>query len=250
MKKPLAVAVLALSTVHACGGGGGNSPTAPQRSQPQPGISFSSSAPAPGATITVTGCSGVCTSDLVSRFTVTPVTTISAQLFVEYYNAGQLRCGFHFVPAQTLPAGQATTLVSDFLTLGTVGGSPFCPYPATTSRVHASVLTNGVNGPRVLESDFPISYTFVAPAAPVPAPTPAATPRPPNNNPAPTPAPTAAPNNPSGYPLCVGNPNNASCGRVTGGCNNGDWTCSQNRQGSCSQNGGLKCVVCPGPLCQ
>lgn len=55
--------------------------------------------------------------------------------------------------------------------------------------------------------------------------------------------------NPSGFPACSGSRPNASCGLATGQCNNGDFTCSQNRQGTCSSNGGIRCVYCPGPLC-
>lgn len=99
-----------------------------------------------------------------------------------------------------------------------------------------------------------ITCSPVAPPGPPPDPT--ATPTPgttptPLPTPTPTPRPTASPTppNPSGYPACTGVPSNASCGKPTGRCNNGQYTCAQNRQGTCSPNGGLQCVVCPGPLC-
>jgi len=36
---------------------------------------------------------------------------------------------------------------------------------------------------------------------------------------------------------------------ATARCNNGQWSMSQNRSGTCSQNSGVACWVCPGVLC-
>lgn len=47
---------------------------------------------------------------------------------------------------------------------------------------------------------------------------------------------------------CTG-PRSGSCGTVSAVCNNGDVSCSRNRSGTCSRNGGVRCWVCPGPLC-
>jgi hypothetical protein len=47
---------------------------------------------------------------------------------------------------------------------------------------------------------------------------------------------------------CVG-PRSGPCGVVSAVCNNGDVSCSRNRSGTCSRNGGVRCWVCPGPLC-
>lgn len=49
---------------------------------------------------------------------------------------------------------------------------------------------------------------------------------------------------------CSGVPGNAACGRPTARCQDGAWSCSQNRSGTCSSHGGVACWVCPGPLCQ
>lgn len=35
----------------------------------------------------------------------------------------------------------------------------------------------------------------------------------------------------------------------TAKCNDGTYSCSQNRSGTCSSHGGVSCWVCPGPLC-
>lgn len=48
---------------------------------------------------------------------------------------------------------------------------------------------------------------------------------------------------------CSGVPSRADCGTPTARCNNGQWSCSQNRSGTCSSNGGVSCWVCPGRLC-
>lgn len=52
-------------------------------------------------------------------------------------------------------------------------------------------------------------------------------------------------------PTCGGSsvPANVACGVPTAGCNDGTWSCSQNRSGTCSSHGGVRCWVCPGPLC-
>lgn len=48
---------------------------------------------------------------------------------------------------------------------------------------------------------------------------------------------------------CASPPGSADCGRPTARCNDGSWSCSQNRSGTCSSHGGVSCWVCPGPLC-
>jgi hypothetical protein len=35
----------------------------------------------------------------------------------------------------------------------------------------------------------------------------------------------------------------------TAKCNDGAYSCSQNRSGTCSSHNGVSCYVCPGPLC-
>ena len=52
-----------------------------------------------------------------------------------------------------------------------------------------------------------------------------------------------------GSSSCTGVPSRADCGVPTAQCRNGQWSCSQNRSGTCSSNGGVSCWVCPGALC-
>ncbi len=56
---------------------------------------------------------------------------------------------------------------------------------------------------------------------------------------------------PNPNPTCGGAsvPGSAPCGTPTAKCNDGTWSCSQNRSGTCSSHGGVACWVCPGPLC-
>lgn len=61
-----------------------------------------------------------------------------------------------------------------------------------------------------------------------------------------TPPPPPPTQNPSS---CTGVPSRVDCGIPTARCNNGDWSCSQSRSGTCSRNDGVACWVCPGPLC-
>lgn len=60
---------------------------------------------------------------------------------------------------------------------------------------------------------------------------------------------TTVPTPSGGIPACTGSRPQAPCGLATGQCNNGQFTCSQTRSGTCSSNGGLRCVYCPGPIC-
>jgi len=74
---------------------------------------------------------------------------------------------------------------------------------------------------------------------------------------APTPTPSPGPSPPPGPPspppgsmqCTVSSPISASCGTATAVCNDNTYSCSQNRSGTCSQHDGVKCWICPGPLC-
>ena len=54
---------------------------------------------------------------------------------------------------------------------------------------------------------------------------------------------------PNAQGVCSGSAPTASCGTATGTCNDGTYTCSQTRQGTCSTHNSLQCGYCPGPLC-
>jgi hypothetical protein len=71
----------------------------------------------------------------------------------------------------------------------------------------------------------------------------------------PNPAPNPNPPGGGGAGTCDGQPAPNSCQvgngppPATARCNDGLWSCSQNKSGTCSGHGGVACWVCPGPLC-
>ncbi len=76
----------------------------------------------------------------------------------------------------------------------------------------------------------------------------------PGPSPSPSPGPTPSPG-PNG-PMCAASsiPSNATCigngtPPVTAVCDDGAYSCSATRQGTCSTHGGVRCWVCPGALC-
>lgn len=82
--------------------------------------------------------------------------------------------------------------------------------------------------------------------APAPSPTPTPTP-----SPTPSPTPTPIPSPPPGSNICtVSSPISAACGTATAVCKDGTYSCSQNRNGTCSFHDGVSCWICPGVLCQ
>ncbi len=92
-----------------------------------------------------------------------------------------------------------------------------------------------------LSADTPVDLRMRTSApAPVP-PTPA-----PPTPPTPTPPPP-----PGDSMTCTGStPATAPCGKPTARCNDGTYSCSQNRSGTCSSHDGVSCWICPGNLCQ
>jgi len=88
-----------------------------------------------------------------------------------------------------------------------------------------------------LSADTPVDLRMRA-SAPAPVP--------------PPPAPVPPPTPPSGDGVtCTGStPSTAPCGRPTARCNDGTYSCSQNRSGTCSSHDGVACWICPGALCE
>jgi hypothetical protein len=124
----------------------------------------------------------------------------------------------------------------------------------SSNTVVASVSASGLVAAHASgETDIRATYQIVtgstritiAPLPPAPPPPPPSPPPPPPPSPPPGP-----PSPPSGSDKCsVSSPISASCGIATAVCNDNTYSCSQNRQGTCSSHGGVKCWICPGPLC-
>lgn len=87
-----------------------------------------------------------------------------------------------------------------------------------------------------ISADTTLNFTLRRNATPVP------------NPPGPTP-PGPSPDPVNGICNAAAYPSTASCGTPSAVCNNGQLSCSQNRSGTCSQNGGVRCWLCPGRLC-
>jgi hypothetical protein len=83
-----------------------------------------------------------------------------------------------------------------------------------------------------------VSIVLTSAPTPTPAPTP-----PPTPTPTPTPTPVPGPNGPT----CTASSVPAG---VTAVCDDGSFSSSQHRSGTCSSHQGVKCWICPGILCQ
>ena len=102
---------------------------------------------------------------------------------------------------------------------------------------------NAPTAPPPPPAPAPTTTTTTTTTTLAPAPPPTTQPPPPNPNPGPS----------TGTCSGVTPPNRCDVGSgpppPTARCNDGMWSCSQNRSGTCSTHGGVRCWVCPGPLC-
>jgi CarboxypepD_reg-like domain/Protein of unknown function (DUF3761)/Bacterial Ig-like domain (group 2) len=67
--------------------------------------------------------------------------------------------------------------------------------------------------------------------------------------PTPTPTPISPTCNGAAVPAIVDCLNTQGFQPPTARCNDGAYSCSQNRPGTCSTHSGVACYVCPGPIC-
>lgn len=230
MRKLIAVGLLGMSC-------GGEKPAAPIP-EPIDGVTISHAA---GSRFTVGTClspGGValCTRELTGSFAVTVNEDMpGATMYVEFMSAGRACAVAESSPASLLTNRTVTMSYSAVYVWNPP--SVQCPMPFTTSTAVATLRRQG--GAARNRINFDAAYTFSEAATP--------TPGPPNQT---TPSPTSAPPQSSdGFPVCAGGRPSAPCGLASGRCVNGEFTCSQNRSGTCSGNGGLQCVYCPGPIC-
>lgn len=249
------VSLLAMgSTFWSCGGGG-SSPTAPAPVPAEPPPISASASPGSGSNITWEYGPGMVTPALTPTISWTvrlraPSTTPDLWVAVRLLNAaGTISCFQSATRVGPVTAGNTYSTSGSSWSL--VGTSTFWTNPCGNSFSTGIVdvqLTSGApfsSSPLVIQGQqFQGTYNFNRTGytgGPQPTPTPSSPPRP---NPTPTPPPPSGP-----FPACAGSPPVVSCGTATGQCNNNDYTCSRNRSGTCSSNGGIKCVYCPGPIC-
>jgi len=261
-----AVVYLSLIATTACGGGGGggSSPTAPSNNTPPP----------PTLTaVAVSGCTSAesfqcrATASFSNQTTQevtgqsqwsssnSAIATVSASGVVSLVASGtfQVRAVYQgttgsrdLVSSVTppplnfaidglvkdssgRPIGSASVVATDSAgtrhTRTADGGGYFHMAPVRSGAVSFSFAAIGFNATTrsvTLTADMRLSDTVLTAVAPPP---------------------------PSSSMTCTNVPSSAPCGRPTAGCSDGTWSCSQNRQGTCSSHGGVRCWVCPGPLC-
>ena len=251
--RSLSLVVVGLVFLQSCGGGG-RTPTAPAQT------------PEPPIALTITPSSGSHNFEFGPGMvipTITPPITWTvrfrapASISQQWVRLRLLQpdgraCWHSALQAGAVVTGSMYNVTQrDFSLPDNTFRQSVCGNDFSTSIADVQ-LTNGAPFPFLSNPDiqqgmeFQNAYQFhrVGDLGGPPQPTPAPPP-----SPGPTPTPGPAPS-PVGFPACPGNPQNASCGVATGQCNDNSFTCSQNRQGTCSSHGGLKCVYCPGPICQ
>ena len=281
-KRSVVVVALA-AVVAACGGGGSPAPTAPSTGPAQPAATVSSVAvaglsgdtsPGQSAQLTATatlsnGTAQVVTAQAAWQSSNTSVATVASGGMVTTAGAGQaeIRATYQNVTGNlgvtvVRPAAPAATLSGTVREDGNgavIGGATVIVkdtrFSATTDgagRYSMSGVGNGNYVLRATKSGYQITERSVTvnsgavadismrkASSPSPSPTP---------NPTPAPPPTSGTCSPSSIPRnadCIGN----GSPPVTAVCNDGAFSCSQNRQGTCSSHGGVRCWVCPGALC-
>lgn len=158
-------------------------------------------------------------------------------------------CGITKEDTGSTPVSSATVAVKD-TTLSTTSSAvgAFCVTLPTSGRFTLRATKSGYDlGETTVTVTGNATADVVMHKQSSPAPTPA-----PGPGPTPGPTPTPGPNGPTCTAASI--PANASCINngtppVTAVCNDGVFSCSANRSGTCSTHGGVLCWVCPGTLC-
>lgn len=237
-------AILCLLALPSCGGG--STPAGPSNPAPTPTPAptivnnmDAAGDPSIGSTITVDECGGRCTSDVTIQILETHNQPVNpGEVYVQLFDTGGRQCASGFSAQVNVTAGRVTEFLTDRLDIQ-------CGLPFTTNRLHATLFgPNPGNLPvsqrsGLYDENFTGGWTFKAPGGSGG-----------NPQPKPTPKPTPKPPTPNGYPACPGTHSGPGCGSASGQCNDGTYTCSQHRSGTCSSHNGIKCVFCPGPICQ
>jgi hypothetical protein len=162
------------------------------------------------------------TRAVAATFAVTGIVT-------DAFNGGLLNA------ATVTGAGQSTTTDANgrYSIAGVSAGS------ITVTAARTGFVTGSRSSTLSGDAQVNVALERVASAAPTPSPSPAPTP-------SPTPTPTPAPS-PGGIPTCAAPP--AAPAGSTAVCNDGTFSQSQNRSGTCSSHSGVQCWICPGNLC-
>jgi hypothetical protein len=264
-----------------CGGGGGSStPTTPTPTISGVIVTGPASTAKPGdsAQFTATaslsnGTTQTVTNQATWQSSNTSVATVSSSGLVTMTSVGEvdIRATYQSVTgsAHVTVSTPAPPTPSAFSVCGSVkedtGSAPVAAATvavkdtslSTTSDSVGQYCVNGVGAGRITlrasksgydiaERDITVSGNMTAdiPMHRQSSPTPTPSPSPP--------APHPGPNGPACDASSI--PANATCINngtppVTAVCDDGVFSCSQTRSGTCSTHGGVKCWVCPGLLC-
>ncbi len=233
----IGVACVALCLLQACGGGG--SPTGPSLAIPAP------SAPAPPLPQMPVNASVLYTG----TFALEPSNGARGTFSVP--GPGLLTASVTWdAPAATVAAALTEerceslngALAGACFNLGQPDGSASRPktFSASVSSALRAHVWVGNLGTVTGSGTVRVAFTPSPSAPPTPTPPPA---------PRPTPTPTILTCNGGVVPDLVDCLNNLGVRPPTARCNDGRYSCSTTRSGTCSGHGGVSCWVCPGPLC-
>jgi Protein of unknown function (DUF3761) len=221
-----ATGIVFLLLLNTCTGKSPSTPTPP----PAAGLSVSSMT----ATAEATGTGATHRVSFQLRETSGKVgLTVSSSVFTLRLSDG--RSGTGSVDNLTIAVGAGQTVSSPSFALTN-------SEPVFANTIDCLVRFTDANG----NSGSATGSASVTQLTPPPSSSPSPNPNPtPNPTPSPTPSPTPTPG-PNG-PTC-------SASTVPSGttavCNDGTFSTSQNRSGTCSSHGGVQCWICPGVLCE
>jgi len=265
---------------------GSSTPTTPSPTLSGVSISAPSSAAKPGESAQFTavatfsnGTTQTVTNQAGWQSTNTSVATVSTTGFVTAVTAGEadIRATYQSVTGTahmtvSAPAPPSPPPPSTFSVCGTVkedsGSAPvpsaavsvkdtnFSSSSDSTGHYCVAGLSSGRFTLRASKSGYDIAEVTVNVNGNMAADVPMHKQSAPNPTPAPSPSPSPSPGpNPNPQPGPNGNScdaaayPSASCGRPSAVCNDNSLSCSANRSGTCSSHQGVKCWLCPGPLC-
>lgn len=231
----ITIACAALLLLQACGGGGTSSPTAPSLpAAPPPALAPALPLPPAGSTVLYTATFTTAAREGArGSFVVPGAGTLTASVT---WDVDTVTIGAALTGESCNDVGGA--LAGTCANLGLPDMSAIRPktFTGTVAGAMTAYVWVGNSGSVSTSGMVRVAFT------PAPAATPPPTPRP-------TPTPAIYTCNGATAPALVNCPNDQGVKPPTARCNDGSYSCSTNRSGTCSSHDGVACWVCPGPLC-
>lgn len=233
MRRP-GIVCAALFLLQACGGG--SSSTAPSMPAPPPAAPALPAAPANSTILYTARFTTAAREGARGSFTVPGPGTLTAAVT---WDSATVTVGGALTEERCDDINGA--LAGTCFNLGPPDLSAFRPktFTGTTAGAMTAHIWVGNSGSASTSGMVRVAFTPAATATP---PSPAPTPRP-------TPTPAIYTCNGAAAPAIVNCPNNQGQKPPTAQCNDGSYSCSTTRSGTCSTHGGVGCYICPGPLC-